>query len=373
MLKKDHTYEQLRSDITQGKYPNGHMLPPETAFARQLGIGKVTLRAALKTLEDEMLVRRIRGKGTFVNFEPTSLSGRSVMMVYNEDFLQIPFNFCLALFREFSVLARENNFNEILMTDHEVTQLGQKELQMLIEQGNVKGIFVFPHVFDGTEPWLPKLKSCGIPVILADAMRDDYRITGCAAVTVRMKEGCRGVIRHMEKCRYRSVAALSLRLPYLHQQILEMDIEEFRNEAAYCGMACPPEFIRFIPFEAKVIQETVADWLTAAEKPEVIFCVNVAFVPIIYNVIQQYKLRIPQDIAVISFSDKGQIPIVPSLTVLDRDPAGHARKAWQIFLEADKWFPESPPNRFHFYDLVEGTSSNVHDRTPLHVKEFSGI
>ena len=47
--------------------PAGSQLPPEPELAAQMGVSRATLREALRSLEEEGLVRRTRGAGTFVS------------------------------------------------------------------------------------------------------------------------------------------------------------------------------------------------------------------------------------------------------------------------------------------------------------------
>ena len=68
--KKDLIYKRLREDIASGHYQLGEKLLPELELARQLDTSFITLRSALKKLEDEKLIQRIRGRGTFVVARP---------------------------------------------------------------------------------------------------------------------------------------------------------------------------------------------------------------------------------------------------------------------------------------------------------------
>jgi len=66
--------DTLKLDIAGGALPAGDRLPGETALAERFGVNRHTVRAALKSLERDGLVRAIQGRGTFVvDFERLSL------------------------------------------------------------------------------------------------------------------------------------------------------------------------------------------------------------------------------------------------------------------------------------------------------------
>ena len=58
--------ELLLEDIRKGLYPPGSKLPSEDQLARQFSISRVTLREALRVLEDDGVIVRRHGSGTFV-------------------------------------------------------------------------------------------------------------------------------------------------------------------------------------------------------------------------------------------------------------------------------------------------------------------
>jgi GntR family transcriptional regulator len=62
----ERTREALLAAIRSESFPEGR-LPPEEDMAVLLGVSRTTLRAALQSLQDDGLISRRRGRGTFVN------------------------------------------------------------------------------------------------------------------------------------------------------------------------------------------------------------------------------------------------------------------------------------------------------------------
>ncbi|WP_405936860.1 FadR/GntR family transcriptional regulator [Streptomyces sp. NBC_00726] len=78
----------LRARITEGHWPVGTKLPGETALARELGVGRSTVREAVRTLATLGLLRSRQGAGVFVVADhvtedwPVRLRRASVTDVY---------------------------------------------------------------------------------------------------------------------------------------------------------------------------------------------------------------------------------------------------------------------------------------------------
>jgi GntR family transcriptional regulator len=66
--------DRLLSRIARGKLRPGSQLPPEPDLAAELGVSRATLRDALRSLQDEGVVTRSRGTGTFVSHAPRMLT-----------------------------------------------------------------------------------------------------------------------------------------------------------------------------------------------------------------------------------------------------------------------------------------------------------
>jgi GntR family transcriptional regulator len=58
--------DQLRAAIGRRRVAVGVQLPTEDELAQQFGVSSITVRAALRTLQDKGLIERRQGRGTFV-------------------------------------------------------------------------------------------------------------------------------------------------------------------------------------------------------------------------------------------------------------------------------------------------------------------
>jgi GntR family transcriptional regulator len=57
----------LKEQIIAGKLGPGEQLPSEAEFTKRLKVSRVVVRRALKILDDQGLIRRVKGKGSFVS------------------------------------------------------------------------------------------------------------------------------------------------------------------------------------------------------------------------------------------------------------------------------------------------------------------
>lgn len=67
--------EQIKEKIKNGELEPGEKFPSEMAFAKELGVSRNTLREALRILEEENIIIRKHGIGTFVNKLPVFSGG----------------------------------------------------------------------------------------------------------------------------------------------------------------------------------------------------------------------------------------------------------------------------------------------------------
>ncbi|RXT09128.1 GntR family transcriptional regulator [Ammoniphilus sp. CFH 90114] len=76
--------DKLKEEIQQERFQPGQQLPPEPRLAKSLGVSRATLREALRVLEEENVVERIHGVGTFVKSDPIIAGGIEELLSITE-------------------------------------------------------------------------------------------------------------------------------------------------------------------------------------------------------------------------------------------------------------------------------------------------
>ena len=79
---KNYLYQYIRSLEQSGNMK----LPPESELSAKLGVSRVTVRRALDELENEGIILRIQGRGTFANPEALDIQ---VNLMPGEEFTRL--------------------------------------------------------------------------------------------------------------------------------------------------------------------------------------------------------------------------------------------------------------------------------------------
>ncbi|HEV7823580.1 MAG TPA: FadR/GntR family transcriptional regulator [Mycobacteriales bacterium] len=101
----DSVAAQLEQLITGGEYQTGDKLPPERVLAEQFGVGRSSMREALRLVEANGLVRTEHGVGVFVVGTSKRLPGLSELLFVDDFTVPELFEVRLPLEREAAGLA----------------------------------------------------------------------------------------------------------------------------------------------------------------------------------------------------------------------------------------------------------------------------
>ena len=80
--------EQIKNMIVQGIYKKGDLLPSEKELIEMTGVSRITVREALRLLNEAGVIETHKGKGSFVVVDGSELeSGEEETEAYNEQFI----------------------------------------------------------------------------------------------------------------------------------------------------------------------------------------------------------------------------------------------------------------------------------------------
>ena len=167
----------MRAEIAAGKYSASNQLPSEAQLVERFEVSRPTVARALRDLQNEGLINRRAGSGTFVNPSPSTQSTAPVLglLVPERGVTEIFETIC----GELGALARVNGYG-LLWGDSPIPFVDRDSspehalmvCQQFIEKG-VAGVFFSPMEYgddkDSVNHELIELLSqSGIPVVLLD-------------------------------------------------------------------------------------------------------------------------------------------------------------------------------------------------------------
>ena len=161
-------YEQLRdhliSQMRSGRLVPGQMLPSEQSIVESLGVARTTVRQAMASLENEGLIRRVQGKGTFVdeNVHRKLKHGNDIFALV---VIETHTGFYPSLLRGFDAAADEVKHRTIVCgTDDNVERQGDIVLQLLDQK--VGGVAINPTNHRPTPAYhIRQLQANSVPVV----------------------------------------------------------------------------------------------------------------------------------------------------------------------------------------------------------------
>lgn len=153
--------EELRSQILDGRLSGGSQLPAEVDLARAMGVSRTSLRAAVQQLEQDGLIIRRHGYGTFVRNSPLVL--RSSLNLNQS---------ASELIRDHGMIpgTRSPQVHRRNATAHEAEQLGFEEHDTVVVLERVRTADGRPVVFTRDVMPLAKFASAAVD---PDALLDE--------------------------------------------------------------------------------------------------------------------------------------------------------------------------------------------------------
>ena len=301
---------QLATEIIAGKYRQTGRLPSEAQFVKRFGVSRPTVGRALKDLQEQGLIDRRRGSGTYIRPEKDrahdahSTVAQLGLIVPNLRHTEIFESIC----GELASLARVNDFglwwgastspiSEAKMTVEEAEALCSRFIER-----DVAGVFFVPfeHQADreaANRRITEHLRQAGIPVVLIDRdigafpNRSTYDLVG-----VDNFAGGYQLAEHLIKLGARRLGYV---MRPLTASTVDARIAGARIAMLAYGLKVPEPFVYTgDPTDLKFVRS-----FTQSRQLDAVLCTSDHLAAQLLQSLARLNIRVPQDLRLVGFDD----------------------------------------------------------------------
>jgi DNA-binding LacI/PurR family transcriptional regulator len=337
--KKDIVFEALKSKIASGEYAAEYKFPSEPVMAKELGVGRVTLRSALERLEQAGLVVRVPGKGTFVASEREKNQTAKRILILFDDYsnsLESPSNYIIPAFEK---ACERLNMQTDSMNASFLRAGNEDHVVSMLKKSNYCGVLLNGSYYNGDETEVIILQKLQIPVLIPHARAEDYNTTGFAVMYSDYRTGWLEGIEYLINQGHQHIAALGLCGKGSNRNIRGFTEAEYLSFLSTRNVKANSELIKYVEYDNRSIFNAVQQLISIPNPPTAIMCYSDFISLDVYKSLDELGYRIPEDIAVMGYCGyPGDHLLSPPLSTIDLQYAKIGKAAAEILYRADEWF-----------------------------------
>jgi len=328
----------LIDEVAQGRILPGEALPTEREMAGTLQLALGTVRQALAGLEQDGVIRREQGRGTFVNengaqdpLRPAAKSPATksfaMLMMGTHDLSS------MSMIRGFGQECQKFHHSMLLVDSNNVLN-DQAAMILRLSQSDIGGIAIQPVTMPPTPSYhITALQEKQIPVVFCHRSVEGAR---GPLLSVSHEEEGRQVGRAFAEQGHRRVALL---IAYQTGGIAQKWVRGMRESLRAVDGELPDEFIysaETTSLDAAGLESNMSEALErmfrSENPPTALFVVPDDFAQ--ERVLQQMGLRVPEDVSLIGLGDINRdSSFTRRLTSVGIDGAKLSRRAVELLAE----------------------------------------
>jgi len=290
-------YKRARSYIlekfTLGQWTEGNPLPSEISLAKELGVARNTVRQALDELVNENIIRKIHGKGTFLNntraHQSHSISAFGIIVP------ELHRSIYPCLLKGFDEEASQTYHKTIIgHTDFDLGRQADIILQMI--SSKISGVAIVPSISSETPlHHIEALQQSNIPVVfcirsvrdvLAPLVSWDSQQVGILAGREFIKRGHKNIA---------FFACYEYKTTHSQEKGLRKALREndliLHDELIYYGK-------KLGELQEKAKEEVLARMLNSKNKPTAIFCNDDTEAETLFMISNKIGVKIPEELSI---------------------------------------------------------------------------
>lgn len=310
---------ELRHAIITGQLKPHSRVPGELELVKQLGISRATVQRAWQTAQEEGLIYRITGKGTFVADRSQMLDTRKVGFLFPEYRGSVNGHLLNGAER----VLRGMGYSVLYAhTDRQIEE-ENRIMQEMAGQG-VCGFLIWPAKGGGGGRILTDVRF-NLPVVLLDRP-----IPGLAlpCVTSNNHAGGLQAMRHLLDLGHRRIVFLAR--PHLDLWPVAERLRAYEDAMRTAGLEPLPPFFLESTYELSWAEaytynddeklSPIVDLLSRPDRPTAIFAVNDWMAFKVLRAAALAGLRVPHDLSLVGFDNMDMVDLVdPPLTTVAQD------------------------------------------------------
>lgn len=293
--KHERLKTHLVNEMLAGRLKPGEALPSEHYLVETLGVARTTIRQAMAALESDGLIRRVQGKGTFVEDDARRKLKRGqdifalVVPATHGGFFPSLLNGCEGAAGEI------HHQMLVCSTDDNVDRQASVILQLLDKE--VGGVAIMPTTSPTPEFQMRQLQKRGIPVVFCHR-----RVQGVSApllATPYVEVGRLAGRTLLERGHRRIAYLATFRSPV--GEAYENGLQEAARAA---GCESVPEMIctgDSIELKEDRILAALQELFSKPNPPTAIFASFDSLAEMIYLLLPRLGLRVPDDVSLMGF------------------------------------------------------------------------
>lgn len=296
-------HERLRAyllkELSAGRLKPGDALPTELALANSAEVSRNTVRQALSGLERSGLIRRIRGRGTFVH-ESAMQRLKSGLDIFALVIPDTRGGFYPSLQRGFNEASAALH-NQVIVCDTDNDPFRQADALLQLIDKKIAGVAIVPTTSPATPAHqIRPLHERGIPIVFCHR-----RVEGIHAPLVSFSAsevGKRAGEAMLEKG-HRRAAFFAIQRAGLSAQY-ERGLREALEKG---GGELPAEFVRYddspkaTAEHERFLKTNLEEMIRRDAPPTAIFCPFDSEAELIYLLLHQLGVKVPDEISLIGF------------------------------------------------------------------------
>lgn len=197
-MEEKNLYQNVKKKICrmiyEDVYQDGELIPPERRLSEELGVSRVTVRRALKLLEEEHIIERIQGSGTRVALEYGAREGSMDIIT-----LVAPAQnaFFSRFIDAFQTTAEE--LDSLVLFKQKPSNSSLEKCLFQIYEKDLRNVVLWLEDMELSQEALRKLRGLGMNIVLFDttfksAYADAVCLNNCDAVkrlySLLREKGC---------------------------------------------------------------------------------------------------------------------------------------------------------------------------------------